>query len=145
MGGYLTKEGLQKATDRLGGLYSCKYTKPELDVWWFELEKQSMVDDSILMETIELLRRGEKGSWKPNLNTFLFYLNDVRINRREQQWDKQKQEENKYRNLGYNEILEKGEQHNSPKVRAWIALTKQLLSGEIDKQEFDEKHKRIGG
>ena len=142
MGRQLTKEDVQKTTDRLAGLYSCSYSHNELDIWWMELKDKS-VGKEMLSEAIELLRKGEKGSWKPNLNTFLYYLNEAQITIREKIWALQKREESKFKNMGYDEILAKGENNKSTKVQKWIALTKQRLKGEIDLDTFNKRHQLI--
>jgi hypothetical protein len=124
--------------DRLATLYGTTYSQKEAEGWASELNKAG-VDDALLMEAVELLRGGEKTSYKPTLNTFLFYLRDAQAIRREKDWQLKKDEDKQYRHLSPGGILERGRSRN-PYTQAAIEITRDLLAGKVDKATWQRKH-----
>ncbi len=135
--------------DRIKGAFGYEIYPGSISVWKEELEKAKVTDADLIKGVDRGLSSLDRWERKPTIGDLLDKCLFERRERILQDDSRRKaQEQREARQRGGNpltDILEKGESHKSPKVRAWIALTYQLLNGEIDKQEFDKRHEQTKG
>lgn len=131
----ITDAGLKRAMKRLETMYSPDrpYPQDQVFAWGAEFKGKGYVTDAVLMAAAEALILGEKMNYKPNLQTFCFYVREARTRLRDEE-----QQKKQYDSPRRGEFVpERGA--TTPYAKACCRVINDLLSGKITKEEFDDR------
>lgn len=121
--------------------FNWQLPKGALKVWWDVLSEENFSDEDFKKGCVQAIRNFKRF---PSLNELIEVITEIRQNRLEVEWRRQKWEENKYRNLSQKDIIAKGVMESqSPKTKARLAATYKFLLGVIDKATWQELLKEI--
>lgn len=108
--------------------------------WFKDLEPKGFTDEDVEGGVSRLIHKAVKF---PSLGDLEKACTEKRAERINQEVQKQRAEENKYRHTTTEDLLTKGFK-GSAKARALVANTFKLLNGKIDKQTWVNKQREIG-
>lgn len=126
---------------RLQDTFNRTLTGSALKTWKLELEKAEIGDNDLSLGITKMIYRSKQFNIPFIFGELLKDCQEAQIDRRERESARQKLEENKYRNLSNDEILDKGK--NKVIAKAFIDLLREYLHGRLGRKEWLEKQKAL--
>ena len=141
----LSEELYNKQIRRIEACFNYSLDIKAVPVWYKELVNNHITNSDLIAGVNEGVNPGASNHWKfrPTVIDLLTKCQYAKTERLKRDNKRIADQEDKAKAMGIGEILDRGDNNKSPRVRAWIDLTRQLLSGDIDKATFDKRHREI--
>ena len=136
----MTPEAYKRCIQIVEEGFSWKLPAGAHKIWWDVLKDEKINDEDFEDGCIRAMTTLKRS---PSLAELIECCKQARITNNEARWQAQKLEENKYRRIGTEDILNNGVMaFRSSKVRGLIQNALDLLNGKIDKGAWQEKQKK---
>ena len=141
----LSNDTFKRQIERIEGAFNYKLDVLAIPVWYEELKRNHITNTDLIAGVNEGVNPGASSHWtyRPTVIDLLTKCQYAKTERIKRDNKRIADQEDKAKAMGIGEILDRGCNNKSPRVRAWIDLTRQLLGGDIDKATFDKRHKEI--